>query len=240
MVRHGPSGASADTRTCDAHHQVCAKDSTAAITDTGRLYMWGKAVTGKLGLGSLRGNIVVPTRVETFSNKVVCMVALGRNHSVCLLDDRRFYAWGSNTFGQLGLPDITTYINAPQELNSLRETNIRHIACGGWHTLICSWSGAVFTCGKGWHGQLGQGDYESLTAQSKTLPYFKKIMHAFGDHKIVKVYGGKETSAALSDAGRVFTWGQGDQCQLGHDATSNESEPKELEALGKVRLNTLA
>jgi alpha-tubulin suppressor-like RCC1 family protein len=167
--------------------QVCAKDSTAAITDTGRLYAWGKGVTGKLGLGNVRGNVVVPMRLDAFSNKPVCLVALGRNHSVCLLDDHRFYAWGSNTFGQLGLPDITTYINVPHELSSLRETNIRHIACGGWHTLICSWSGAVFTCGKGWHGQLGQGDYESLTAQSKTLPYFKKIMNAFGDHKIAKV-----------------------------------------------------
>ena len=30
---------------------VCAKDSSAALTDTGKLYMWGKSAQGKLGLG---------------------------------------------------------------------------------------------------------------------------------------------------------------------------------------------
>lgn len=214
--------------------QVCGKDSTACVTDTGRLYAWGKSAVGKLGVGPVHGNVVVPKLVEAFSSRVVCQVALGRNHSACLTDDHRFYSWGSNTFGQLGLPDITTYINAPQEINSLRETNIRAVACGGWHTLTCTWLGAVYSCGKGWHGQLGQGDYESLTAQSKTLPYFKKIVQGFGDHRLVQVFGGKEMSAALSEVGRVFTWGQGDQCQLGHDSTNNESEPRMLEALGKV------
>eukprot|EP00282_Hemiselmis_andersenii_P027867 CAMPEP_0169481050 /NCGR_PEP_ID=MMETSP1042-20121227/29901_1 /TAXON_ID=464988 /ORGANISM="Hemiselmis andersenii, Strain CCMP1180" /LENGTH=1508 /DNA_ID=CAMNT_0009595757 /DNA_START=54 /DNA_END=4578 /DNA_ORIENTATION=- len=217
---------------------VCGKDSTACLTDTGRLYQWGKSVTGKLGLGRVSGPVVVPTRLDFFASKIVCAVALGRNHSVCLTDDSRMYCWGSNTFGQLGLPEITTYLPSPAEVKSLREQHVRSFACGGWHTLACMWSGAVFSCGKGWHGQLGQGDYESLTAQSKALPYFKRIMQGFGDHRIVKVYGGIEMSGAISESG--VTWGQGDQCQLGHDSTNNESEPRELESLSKMRIVDLA
>ena len=220
----------------------CGKDSTACITDTGRLYTWGKGMAGKLGLGSQAkgsyGNrpVAVPTRIDFFASKVVCLVSLGRNHSCALTDDSRVFLWGSNTFGQLGMPDVTNYSSTPAEITSLREQHVRHFACGGWHTIVCTWSGTVFSCGKGWHGQLGQGDYESLTAQSKTLPYFKKIMRGFADHRVVKVFGGIEMSGALSETGRVFTWGQGDQCQLGHDSTNNESEPRELEALGKIRI----
>jgi len=219
----------------------CGKDSTAAITDTGKLYTWGKYSTGKLGLGSGFNHVVVkPEAVSQFKNQVIVMVAVGRNHMAAMTDEHRFFTWGSNTFGQLGVPYITGSINQPAEISSMRELRIRHFAAGGWHTIICTWNGWVYTCGKGWHGQLGQGDYESLTAQSKTLPYFKRISEGFGDHLIVKVYGAKETSAALSETGRVFTWGLGDAFQLGHDRADNEAEPRELEALAKVRIIDLA
>jgi len=219
----------------------CGKDTTASITDTGQLYTWGKGVSGKLGLGPGHASpVVTPVPVSFFDGRVVVRVSVGRNHMAAMTDDHRFYTWGSNTFGQLGLPYITGYINQPAEINSMRETRIRDFGCGGWHTIVCSWTGMVYTCGKGWHGQLGQGDYESLTAQSKTLPYFKRVAEGFGDHRIVKVYGGKETSAALSETGRVFTWGLGDQYQLGHDKADNEAVPKELEALAKVRIVDVA
>ena len=110
-----------------------------------------------------------------------------------------------------------------------RELNIKHLACGGFHTLLCSWTFEIFSCGKGWHGQLGQGDYESLTAQSRTLPYFKKIAGGLGaGYKCVRVIGGTEMSAALTDDGAVFTWGQGSQCQLGHNSLNNESKPRKV------------
>lgn len=220
---------------------VCAKDSTAALTDTGKLFMWGKSAQGKLGLGrAVHGSVVVPMPLPFFNNKTVCLVSLGRNHTACLTDDHRFWTWGSNTFGQLGIPAVSTSIPVPEEIGSLRQANVRDVACGGWHTVVCTYSGAVFTCGKGWHGQLGQGDYESLTAQSKTLSYFKKIPEGFGDHKMVRVYGSKETTACLAESGRVFTWGQGDEFQLGHDSTNNESIPREVEALARIRIIDLS
>ena len=40
---------------------VCAKDSSAALTDTGKLYMWGKSAQGKLGLGrAVHGSVPLP------------------------------------------------------------------------------------------------------------------------------------------------------------------------------------
>ena len=220
---------------------VCAKDSSAALTDTGKLYMWGKSAQGKLGLGRGQpGSVVVPMPLNHFNGKTVCVVSLGRNHTACLTDDHRFFTWGSNTFGQLGIPAVSTNIPLPEEIGSLRQANVCDVACGGWHTVVCTHSGQVYTCGKGWHGQLGQGDYESLTAQSKTLSYFKKIPEGFGEQRMVRVYAAKETTACLSEHGRVFTWGQGDEYQLGHDSTNNESIPREVEALARIRVIDLA
>mmetsp|Transcript_16816 Transcript_16816/g.55825 ORF Transcript_16816/g.55825 Transcript_16816/m.55825 type:complete len:1970 (-) Transcript_16816:70-5979(-) len=216
---------------------ACGKDSTAALTDTGKVYTWGKSAQGKLGLGSGKPlAIVVPQLVQDLSSHVVCQISLGRNHAACSTDMHKFFVWGSNTFGQLGIPHISSYMPDPYEITSLREANIRSIACGGWHTLISTNTGSVMSCGKGWHGQLGHGDYESLTALSKTLPYFKKIVEGFGDSFIVKVSAGKESSAAITNKGRLFTWGKGDEYQLGHESSKNEAYPREVEFFAKIRV----
>eukprot|EP00960_Hanusia_phi_P042270 755399-Hanusia_phi.AAC.3 len=97
-------------------------------------------------------------------------------------------------------------------------------SAGGFHSLVVTWSHDMYSCGKGWHGQLGQGDYESLTAKAKTLPQFTKLTDNLGsrNHKCVRVFGGIETSAALTDTGRLFTWGQGGLRREKEDARKEE------------------
>jgi alpha-tubulin suppressor-like RCC1 family protein len=212
----------------------CGKDSTFAISDTGRLFTWGNQQFGKLGLNHSHSCMSVPMQVSTLTKFNIVLCSMGRNHSLCLSDKGNLFAWGSNTFGQLGLEGVTASVSTPQEVPTGRDLNIRHLACGGFHSLLCSWTFEIFTCGKGWHGQLGQGDYESLTAQSKTLPYFKKIAGGLGaGYRCVRVFGGTESSAALTEDGAIFTWGQGSQCQLGHNGVNNESKPRKVERLSK-------
>ena len=123
----------------------------------------------------------------------------------------------------------------------MRDVGVRHIACGGFHSLLCTWTHDLYSCGKGWHGQLGQGDYESLTAQSKTLSYFKKIQDGLGaGHNCIRVFGGTEASGALTEEGALFTWGQGSQSQLGHHILNNESRPRRVERLAKCIMVDLA
>ncbi len=187
-------------------HATAGKDSTACVTDTGKLYTWVLNESGKLGHGSKNfGTTVRPTRVSgLFTGRIIVKTAIGQSHMSVMTDENKFYSWGSNTFGQLGLP-TTHNVLSPTEVVPMCETRIRDFGCGDWHTIVCSWTVWVYTCRKDWHGQLGQGDYESLTEKSKTLPYFKRIADGFGDQLIVKVYGGKETSVAISETGRVFT-----------------------------------
>ena len=147
----------------------CGKDSTYAITDTGRLYTWGHHQYGKLGHKHIHGCVPVPKLIETLEKFNVVLCTMGRNHSFCLTDKGNVYAWGSNTFGQLGLQGVTSQIQHPQEVPELRDVRVKDIACGGFHTLLCTWDYQVYSCGKGWHGQLGQGDYESLTGLSLSL-----------------------------------------------------------------------
>ena len=218
----------------------CGKDANAAITDTGALYTWGKNATGKLGLGKGGGSITRPMLVSSFESTVVIQAAVGRNHMACLTADRRLFTWGSNTFGQLGLLEIRDSTSTPREVLGMKEKNVKEVACGGWHTLVCTINGDVYSCGKGWHGQLGLGDYDSLTSVYKALPTFKHLSEGLGDFRIKNVYGGKEFSAAISVEGRVFTWGQGDECQLGHKDPSNRPHPKMVESLSNFRIVALA
>ena len=128
----------------------CGKDATAAITDTGRLYTWGRTSGGKLGIGKPPDlQIVRPMQVTQFVGQIIVKVSCGRNHMCAMTDEHRFFTWGSNTFGQLGIPNIAGSVYLPTEIKDMAEKRIRHFSCGGWHTIVCSWNGWVYTCGKG-------------------------------------------------------------------------------------------
>lgn len=101
------------------------------------------------------------------------------------------------------------------------------------------------TCGKGWHGQLGHGDFQSLAATAQTLSQ-PKVIDALRDRTVVKVYGGDEVSGALdgtfvvglyrglftvADEGNVFLWGDNSKHQLGQEDKTPSAFPVLLEAL---------
>ncbi|KAJ3170928.1 hypothetical protein HDU87_008630 [Geranomyces variabilis] len=54
------------------------------------------------------------------------------------------------------------------------------------------------------------------------------------DDRIIQIVFGDWHTAALTQSGRVFTWGGGGGGQLGHDSYANEDEPRGVEALNSA------
>ncbi|KAF2882393.1 hypothetical protein ILUMI_23763 [Ignelater luminosus] len=119
------------------------------------------------------------------------------------------YAWGANSYGQLGLGYKSEQEVEPKEVplsnTNLKAENIIAIAGGAGHTLILDTNGHVFSCGWNTKGQLGSSD--------ETLKF--EIIDILKEFKIVQIACGWDFSAAVSECGKLFVWGNNQYTQLG-------------------------
>ncbi|XP_065808263.1 retinitis pigmentosa GTPase regulator b isoform X1 [Labrus bergylta] len=128
--------------------------------------------------------------------------------------------FGSNNWGQLGLGSKVT-VNKPTCVKALKSEKVQFVACGRNHTLICTAQGKVFSSGGNSEGQLGLGDCEERTA-------FQRI-HFFDSRGPIKMLAaGSNTSAALTESGKLFMWGDNTEGQIGLGKESHAASPQEV------------
>ncbi|CAH1117777.1 unnamed protein product [Phaedon cochleariae] len=119
------------------------------------------------------------------------------------------YCWGANSYGQLGLGRSSEQELEPKEVSlkdcDLKADEIVSVAGGAGHTLILDDKGFVYCCGWNSKGQLGLSDDTLKLTQIEILRGFK----------IVHVSCGWDFSAAVSECGKQFVWGNNGNTQLG-------------------------
>lgn len=119
------------------------------------------------------------------------------------------YAWGANSYGQLGLGYKSDEELLPKEVQlkgtDLKAEEIVAINAGAGHTLILDVNGFVYCCGWNSKGQLGLSDDTLKLTQIEILKEFK----------IVQISCGWDFSAAVSACGKQFVWGNNQYTQLG-------------------------
>ena len=84
---------------------------------------------------------------------------------------------------------------------------IREVSCGKEHTILLTRIGQVLTLGLGSRGQLGHGGTQSEDGA--------RVVDALDGLTMLTVSAGGWHSAAVSDAGDVYTWGWNESGQLG-------------------------
>ncbi|KRY57599.1 putative E3 ubiquitin-protein ligase HERC4 [Trichinella britovi] len=92
---------------------ACGEDFSVAVTATGGLFTFGAGTYGQLGHGNQNSELF-PKQVMELMGSVVLDVACGRCHTLAITENK-LYAFGLNTSGQLGLPNVkhTTSIPLP-------------------------------------------------------------------------------------------------------------------------------
>ena len=88
--------------------------------------------------------------------------------------------------------------------------------------------GALWSWGRGGHGQLGHGD-----TQNQLLP--NKI-EAFAGQRVVAVSAGFAHNLAFTADGAVWSWGRGHAGVLGHGDEQDQLLPKKVEVLADQRV----
>lgn len=168
-----------------------------AINDAGELYAWGKNGQGQLGLGGPYEDILIPTRVGTASDWR--MVAVGNGHALGLKSDGSLWAWGTESYGELG-NGADGQIAAPARLGD--ETGWTWIAAGGSSSFAIQ-NGALFAWGSNNGGQLGDGTTDN---------YYDIPMRIGGLNDWHKVYIQSSKAGGIRSGGSLWTWGDGLLC----------------------------
>lgn len=134
----------------------------------------------------------------------------------CILDERTIVAAGNNSQGLLGLGHKNG-VHRCQEIVELRDKTIVDIVLGGNFVVVLTKSGQVYAWGDNVDGQLGIED-DNCTVSLK--PVQVKIIT-----NIVMVKCGYNHVMALDHRGRLYTWADNDEGQLGSGTEEDESLP---------------
>ena len=117
---------------------------------------------------------------ELFAKSKTVDIKSGMAHTLALKEDGSVWAWGDNTYGQLG---NGTYKRSTYPIQVKGLTGIVKIEAGGYHNFARSADGKVYVWGKGDRGQLGSG------TSNKNIPmefYYKNCSFAAGlNHSVI-------------------------------------------------------
>ncbi len=152
------------TRIAGTWIDVAAGDlHSLAVASDGTLWAWGWNSSYQIGDGTMT-NRTVPTFIDVTlqAGEVFERVAAGRDFSFALTNQGRLYAWGSNSYGKLGVGDYSTHY-VPTLVGA--DTDWESVSCGYSHALAIKTSGAVYGAGSSSDGQLGfaSGSYNAFT-----------------------------------------------------------------------------
>ncbi|KAK2413943.1 Regulator of chromosome condensation (RCC1) family protein [Trifolium repens] len=192
-------------------HIATSGAHTAAVTESGELYIWGREEgEGRLGLGPGRGpdhagGLSIPCKVKELPFPVAA-VSCGGFFTMALTEEGQLWNWGANSNYELGRGDKIGGWK-PKPVPSLEKVRIIQIASGGYHSLALTDDGKVLSWGHGGQGQLGHGSVES-----KKIP---SSVEALAHEHIIYISCGGSSSAAVTDEGKLYMWGNANDSQLG-------------------------
>ena len=206
----------------------CGDRHSVALHASGELYTWGGTLYGKLGrTGDSNNNYYL---VSSLQGKRVTHVACGQCHTAVCTDEGEVYTFGGGgkhyNKGALGTGDTEDSM-LPRRIPTFGNTVlVRNVCCGGYHTLALTADRRVYAWGRGEFGQLGLGHMDN-----ETEPRLIEALAQAG--RVTVLAAGENHSLAAMESGEVYSWGYGQQGQLGHGSSSNEKAPKLVRAFAE-------
>lgn len=203
----------------------CGEWHTAIVSVCGRLFTYGDGTFGALGHGDLQ-SYSNPKDVESIKGLRVKTAACGPWHTAAVIDITvhcgKLFTWGDSDKGRLGHRDQERKL-VPTYVAELLDHDFVQVSCGDTLTVGLTTTGRVFTIGSAVYGQLGVPQ-----ARDKSIVAVKGRLI---DEFIVEISSGSFHVVVLTSKGNVYTWGRGENGQLGLGDTKDRSSPSLVDAL---------
>jgi hypothetical protein len=208
--------------------------------DDNAVYVAGDNNDSRTGIGRTSGNC--NTFMLMFAAPVAD-ISGGNIHSACVDVLGQLWVWGSNDGYRTGLPDIST---APADLGNTGASatpvlvtyangdpvfsddplNPRGkaigVECGSFNTFVLTDKGEVWAVGSNanTNGYTGTG----LSGTTATWTKLNFAGLATND-KIVQISASQNSCGALTELGKVYTWGEGSAYSLGSGGAGDVTTP---------------
>ncbi|QLY40670.1 hypothetical protein HF295_07345 [Hujiaoplasma nucleasis] len=157
-------------------------------------------------------------------------VKAGMGHSLALTSQGKVFAWGQNTYGQLGNSTFDQKIlplDISQYFELVDNETIIQISAGAIHSAALSSNHRLFTWGNNDHHQLGDGTFGPSSGESTPKDITDEFSLESGEY-IESIAMGTFHSSALTSEGRLFLWGNNELGQIGNNSTSNQALPLDV------------
>ncbi|KAK1791939.1 hypothetical protein P4O66_013913 [Electrophorus voltai] len=196
---------------------ACGDQHFMALTNDGQLFTWGQNSSGQLGLGKGEPSSVSPQPLKSLCGIPLAQISAGGDHSFALSLSGAVFGWGRNSAGQLGLGDCEDRY-FPTCVSNLSKKKTVFIACGEEHTATLSKGGTVFTFGLGRYGQLGHNSF-----RDELCP---RVVAELWGSKVSQISCGRHHTLALVGSSKtIYSFGCGEQGQLGNGQRTNQCVP---------------
>jgi alpha-tubulin suppressor-like RCC1 family protein len=176
-------------------------------TTSGTVYSFGSGANGRHGHGEgKRHHMWLPGELTTLSRRygvTIVDMAAGGSHSLVVSEMGALFSWGYGASGQLGLgvvPTATYSRHSPSPIKLPEGVRIASASAGEAHSLAVSVDGRLYSFGFGGSGRLGHG----ADTTDRPIP---KLVDALVGVDVRMAAAGAAHSVALTDDGRIFTFG---------------------------------
>jgi alpha-tubulin suppressor-like RCC1 family protein len=197
---------------------------SCVVIDQG-VQCWGDNHYGQLLLPKKKAFVSRPTAIAGLQSGVRSIVS-GLHHLCALMESGDVKCWGSNQYGQLGVPGPDN-----SKLVSVKglPSGIRQIAAGDFHTCVAT-PFQVLCWGRNDRGQLGDGTFED----SDEPVVVQEIRHD------VHVMAAGAAHTCIIEDKTVKCWGRNYDGQLGTADNQDRAVPAAVEGLSDDTLSLAA
>ena len=219
---------------------VSTSDASMILTDDGDVYLWGNTPLSDESGVERFSQTLAPMIVTDFpslvhADRIVDIAAYGRSY-YAVSHQGYLYAWGDNSAKQLPLDTDDDWIGQPRDSRyydiNANNRQARSVVAGDRFGVtvdevrtdedknISSW-------GANEHGQLGRDVVSDGTWMVHTVADGSYLL-ADGE-KFIQADAGAANVAAVTNAGRVFTWGQYNaDARLGFNTDRDAIRPHDI------------
>jgi alpha-tubulin suppressor-like RCC1 family protein len=191
-----------------------------ALQANGTLWAWGDNFYGQLGnTANNATHAPNPTPVQV-GNVIYTQLAAGYDFDLALRQDGTLWAWGRNTYGQLGNSTHTGTDDATPTPTQVGGAVYTQLAAGQYHSLALQADGSLYAWGNNFYGQLGTA---TGTGANTANPTPTQVPGTY-----TRLAAGLGHSLALQATGSLYAWGDNAAGQLGTGSGAPSATPTQV------------